>query len=278
MTVAALRDTAGIFAANRATGQIALAAQFDRGRTRRRDVHESGSLRVRFPNATPDELEAVVVNTAGGMTGGDRFSIAVSVGPRARLIASTAAAEKIYRSTGADTGLSVSLDVAERGTLTWLPQETILFDQARLSRRIDVDLASDATLLLCESVVFGRRAMGEEVVQGRLFDRWRVRRAGKLLFADNVRLDGEVSRRLAEPAVAGGAVALATMLVIPGDGAAAEQIRGLMEQFSGEVGVSAWNGMALIRFCARNGAILRHDLMIAIAVLRRAALPRLWLS
>ncbi|MGE0563216.1 MAG: urease accessory protein UreD [Pseudolabrys sp.] len=278
MTVAALRDEAEIFAANRATGHVVVTAGFERGTTVRRDVQESGSLRVRFPNTASDELEAVIVNIAGGMTGGDRFSVSMAAGARSRLLAGTTAAEKIYRSNGADTELSVSLSAGPRSELAWLPQETILFDRARLARRIDVDIAEDASLLMCEAVVFGRGAMGERVAQGRLHDRWRVRRGGKLIFAETVRLDGAISERLAGTAVASGAVAVATLLAVPGDDAIAAQVRDLSEKFTGEVGVSAWNGLALVRFCARDGAALRRDLTTVLTVLRQPGLPRLWLS
>ena len=173
------------------------------GRTRRTRVHEDGSLRVRFPNAAGDALEAVIVNTGGGMTGGDRFAVEIALGEGASLIAGTAAAEKIYRSTGPDAEMDVKLDVGEGARLAWLPQETILFDRARLSRRIDVDLAESASLLMAEAVVFGRAAMGEAMHEGFFADRWRVRRAGKLVFADSARLDGAMAGKLAAPAVGG---------------------------------------------------------------------------
>ena len=140
-TAAALHSNAEIFAANRATGHIALSVAASAGRTRRTRVHEDGSLRVRFPNAPADTLEAVIVNTGGGMTGGDRFAVEIALGEGARLVAGTAAAEKIYRSTGPDAEMDVTLDVGAGAQLAWLPQETILFDRARLARRIDVDLA-----------------------------------------------------------------------------------------------------------------------------------------
>ena len=154
------------FAANRATGHIGLSVAAHSGITRRARVDEHGSLRVRFPNATPDALEAVIVNTGGGMTGGDRFTIEMEVGEGASLVAGTAAAEKIYRSTGPDTEMDVRLMLKEGARLAWLPQETILFDRARLSRRIDIDLADGASLVLAEAVVFGRAAMGEAMEQG----------------------------------------------------------------------------------------------------------------
>ena len=278
MTVAAMRDAAAVFAANRATGRVAVSAAFLRGATVRRDVEEAGSLRVRFPNTAAGELEAVLVNTAGGMTGGDRFSVEINAGPSSRVLAGTTAAEKIYRSNGPDTEVSVSLSAGSRAELVWLPQETILFDKARLSRRIDVELAEDAGLLMCESVVFGRGAMGEAVVHGALRDRWRVRRGGKLIYAETVQLEGAISERLGRRAVAAGAAALATLLVVPGDDTLVAKLRDLSEGFSGEVGVSAWNGLALARFCAPDGAALRRDLATVLTSLRRSGLPRLWLS
>lgn len=277
-TATIAQDQAAVFAANRATGTIALSVKAARGGSRRAQVQEAGSLRARFPNGKGDALECVMVNTAGGMTGGDRFTVALDVGAHAALVAGTAAAEKIYRSLGPDTEVSVTLKVGERGQLAWLPQETILFDQARLRRCIDVDLADHASLLLCEGVVFGRAAMGEAVEDGTLIDRWRVRRNGRLIFAETMRLEGAIAGKLQEPAASNGAVALATVLVVPGDETISETVRGLNEEFRGEVGVSAWNGLVLARFCARDGESLRHDLIRVLSAFKRAPLPRLWLS
>ncbi len=237
------------------------------GRSRRTRVHEDGSLRVRFPNAASDALEAVIVNTGGGMTGGDRFAVEISLGEGARLIAGSAAAEKIYRSTGPDAEMDVKLTVGEGAQLAWLPQETILFDRARLSRRIDIELAENASLLLAEAVVFGRAAMGEAMAQGFFSDRWRLRRAGRLIFADSARLDGDVAAKLAAPASAAGGIAIATVLIAPGDDGALAAVRALTGQFAGEVGISAWNGIAVARLCAQDGAALRHDLIALLAAL-----------
>ena len=213
LSKAAAKHEARIFAANRATGHIALGVAESAGRTRRTRVHEDGSLRVRFPNAPADRLEAVIVNTGGGMTGGDRFAVEIALGAGARLVAGTAAAEKIYRSTGPDAEMDVTFDIGEGAELSWLPQETILFDRARLARRIDVELADGASLLMAEAVVFGRAAMGEAMAQGYFADRWRVRRAGKLIFADSARLDGDIAAKLGQPAAAGGGIAIATVLI-----------------------------------------------------------------
>jgi urease accessory protein len=270
-------DNSQVFAANRATGHIELSVAKTAGVTRRKHVHEDGSLRVRFPNSDQAGLEAVIINTAGGMAGGDRFGIALSVGAGASLTAGTAAAEKVYRSTGAAAEVTLRLDVGEGARLSWLPQETILFDHARLSRRIDIELGEDASLVVAEAVVFGRAAMGETTEQGLLADRWRLRRGGRLVFADGVRLDGAVAEKLERPAVAAGGIAVATVLVAPGTEETLAAVRALETQFAGEVGISAWNGIAVARLCAMDGAALRHDLVSVLAALGQP-LPRLWLN
>jgi len=270
--------SSAVFAANRARGAVAFDVQLQDGATRRRHLHESGSLRVRFPSPEGEGLSAVLVNTAGGIAGGDRFDIEIAAGEGTRLTLTTAAAEKIYRAADAAAELSIALRLAAGAHLSWLPQETILFDRARVSRRIDIDLAEGASLLLCEIVVFGRAAMGERMQGGQFVDRWRTRRGGRLVFAETVRLDDDVGEKLARPAIAKAGAAIGTALIVPGDEPVVERIREASDSFGGEVGISAWNGFAMARFCAQDAAMLRADM---VAVLGRASgvpLPRLWLN
>ena len=272
------RAASAIFAANRARGSVTFDVHLVEGVTRRRHLHESGSLRVRFPSPEAEGLSAVFVNTAGGVAGGDRFDIDIAAGEGARLTMTTAAAEKIYRAESNPAQLNISLKAAAGSHLGWLPQETILFDRARVSRQIDIDLADSASLLLCEIVVFGRAAMGERMLQGEFVDRWRIRRGGRLVFAETVRLDGDIGAKLASPAIAKGGVAIGTALIVPGDEALVERIRTLSESFGGEVGISAWNGFAMARFCAQDAARLRADMMAVLGRASGSALPRLWLN
>jgi urease accessory protein len=271
------QTSAEIFAANRATGGVTLATGLAENRTHCTRVHEHGSLRVRFPKSAGDLLEAVLINSAGGMAGGDTFAVKFGLGTGTSLLAGTAAAEKIYRSTGSDASITLSIDAAAGSRCLWLPQETILFDRAKLSRRIDVNLADNASLIMVEAVVFGRSAMGESVQEGRLIDRWRVRRGQRLVFAETVRLDGAIGSKLARPAVAAGGVAVASVLVVPGGEDTVAAVRALSGQFDGELGISCWNGITLARLCARDGATLRHDLTGLLAALS-VPLPRLWLQ
>lgn len=273
-----MRARDDVFAGNRAFGRVAFAVSAASGVSRRARVHEAGALRVRFPNNDGGRLDAVIVNTAGGMAGGDRFAIDIDVGAGAALTVTTAAAEKVYRSLGPDTSINVKLKVDTGGTLAWLPQETILFDQMRLARTIDVELARGASLLLAEAAVFGRSAMGETVASGRCFDRWRVRVGGTLVFAETIRLDGAVAQRMAEKAIADSGVAIASVIKIPGDEASAAAVRAIGESFTGEVGASAWNGIAAARLVAADGAALRRDLVRVLMALGDAPLPRLWLN
>ncbi len=270
--------TSAIFAANRARGAVIFDVQQVDGVTRRRHLHESGSLRVRFPSPEAEGLSAVFVNTAGGIAGGDRFDIEIATGEGARLAVTTAAAEKIYRAQGPAARLNIALKAEAGSHLAWLPQETILFDRARVLRSIDIDLAESASLLLCEIVVFGRAAMGERMRHGEFVDRWRLRRGGRLVFAENIRLDGDIGEKLASPAIAKGGVAIGTALIVPGDEALVERIRGETKSFGGEVGISCWNGFAMARFCAQDAARLRADMMAVLGRASGSALPRLWLN
>ena len=271
-------SASAIFAANRAQGSVAFDVHRIEGVTRRRGLHESGSLRVRFPSPEADGLSAMFVNTAGGIAGGDRFDIEIAAGEGSSVAVTTAAAEKVYRAQGPAAEVNISLTAADGAHLSWLPQETILFDRARIARRIDIDLAEGASLLLCEIVVFGRTAMGERMLSGEFTDRWRMRRGGRLVFAETVRLDGDIGEKLARPAVANGGVAIGTALIVPGDEALVERIREASETFGGEVGISAWNGFAMARFCAQDAARLRADMMAVLCRASGAALPRLWLN
>jgi urease accessory protein len=289
-----------MLAANRAEGRVVLSLAAAPGGARRNRTYEEGSLRVRFPAVCTGTPEAVLINTAGGIAGGDRFAVELELEANARLAVTTAAAEKIYRSLGPDARIDVMARLADGAELIWLPQETILFDRGRLARTITVTLAATARLLLAESIVFGRAAMGETVHHGHLSDTWRIRRAecpaaglahadvgrpdelrqtaGRLVFAENFQLDGAIADRLKEAAIANGHAAIGTLIMVPGDAAAVAAVRAVAATFWGEVGISAWNGIALARIAAPDGAALRHDFIAMLTAIGRSPLPRLWLN
>lgn len=264
------------FAANRATGFVAFETKVSDGKSRRGVVQEEGSLRVRFPAPDTRGLSAVLVNTAGGVAGGDRFGVTIEAGVDSAVTLTTAAAEKVYRSHGPNADIDVRLTGSDNSHIAWLPQETILFDSARLSRRFDIDLSETASLLLAEIVVFGRTAMNETVRTGSYEDRWRLRRAGRLVFAETLRLDGDIGAKLARKVIAEGSAAIATVLIAPGHDEIVDRIREASDMFGGEVGASCWNGIAMVRFCAVDSATVRRDVMTVLARIDAQALPRIW--
>lgn len=263
----------------RAEGRVRLAVARLGSATRAARVAEAGSLRVRMPRAAGPALEAVLVNTAGGIACGDRFTVDVDAGPGAQLVVTTPAAERAYRSDGANAELDVRMRLADGADVAWLPQETIVFDRARLRRRIEVDLAADARLLLSEAVVFGRAARGENVNEGYFEDRWRIRREGRIVHADTLRLDGPVAGLLDRPAIAGGARALATVLYVAPDAEGRRDgMRATLAEARVACAVSAWNGLLAARFLAHDAHALRADLVRFLEALRGCTMPRCWQS
>ncbi|MET7248028.1 urease accessory protein UreD [Methylobacterium sp. EM32] len=267
----------------RSIGHVALSvARMPGGATRVTDLAESGPLRLRLPRPEPGPMEAVLLNSAGGIACGDRFTIEAQLARHADLVLTTTAAEKIYRSDGPVTRLDVALTLEPGAALAWLPQETILFDGARLARSFSAEMAADARLTLFEALVFGRAAKGEVMRDGRLADSWRLRRAGRLVYADTFRLDGTIADTLARRAVAGGARAMATLLHLAPDAESRlDQARDLIEaagreSLAVEAGASAWNGMLVMRLLGAEIGPLRLAAARILEGFRGRPLPRVW--
>ncbi len=240
------------------------------------DLYQAGAGKIRLPRhgAGPGP-EAVLINTAGGLTGGDRLRFEVAAGGDAAVTATTQASEKIYRSIGGVAAIETRLTLGAGARLDWLPQDTILFDGAALERRLSVDMAADASLLVLESVVFGRAAMGETVENGRFLDSWRIRRDGELVFADETRLTGPIVETLRRSATAAGDAALATVLAVRAD--AHDLLDPLRAVLPGSAGTSAFNGLLVARLTAPDSRALRNALERALHVLRAGApLPKVW--
>lgn len=262
----------------RAHGRLSLAFRAREEHAEPRVFFQSGAAKVRLPKMGKEgPLEAVLINTAGGVTGGDRFHYDIALDDGVAVTMTTAASEKVYRAASDHVEIDVRLRAGNDARLEWLPQETILFDGARLRRRFRADLTRGATLLALESVIFGRTARGERVHHGLFRDEWRIFRDGHLIFADSMRLEGAVAVILRGPAVAGVAQAVASLLYIAEDAAAqASDIRNAMADMPDPWGVSAWNGLLLFRLVAPGGEALRRALAKTLGVLRRDGLPHMW--
>jgi urease accessory protein len=219
----------------------------------------------------------MLVNTAGGLTGGDRLTYAVSTEAGGRGIVSTQAAERIYRRSAGVAEIETTLTVAAGASLHWLPQETIAFDRSALRRTLRADVHPSAHLLAVEAIVLGRAAMGETARDVSVADSWRIRRNGTLVFADGLRLDGDTVATLAGGATGNGAAAMATLVLVSPDAEAKIAVsRAALENCAGEGGASAWNGMLVARLIAPGGQALRADLMRLIEAIRERPMPRVW--
>jgi urease accessory protein len=243
-------------------------------------LYQSGCLRVRMPASEPGlSPDAIVINTSGGLTGGDEISLDChwQIGTSAALCSQ--AAEKIYRSTGPDVQISNRLHVHEGASAEWLPQETIIFDRARMNRKFEVDVACGARFLALESLVFGRTAMGEEVTSGFVRDSWRIRIGGALVYADAFQIAGAIARKLDRAAIGSFARAFGTILLIAQENLAAlvDDLRAAFAAARGRAAASQWNGILAARFLAPDGEVLKHDIALALNVLRAGRpLPRAW--
>jgi urease accessory protein len=274
-------ETPGASARLRAHGEARAVFARVGARTEPARVFETGGLRLRFPR-TAAGCEAVLINTGGGMAGGDRAKIAIEVGPGAQALFTTQSAEKIYRSDGGTAEVEARVAVGAGARLEWLPQETILFEGARFARRLEVDLAADASLFLVEAITFGRIAMGEDRIDADLRDSWRVRREGRLVFAEELRLD-RAGATLDRPAVGRGARAIASILIMAPDAQAQlDKIRAALDSACQdgderlEAGATAFDELALARLASPSPARLRAGVAQTMMALRGRAAPRVW--
>jgi len=269
----------------RAYGKATVSFRCRDGQTVLDRLFQEGQAKIRLPKTHGDAPVAVFLNTAGGVTGGDLLQSGVTWGIGARATATSQAAERIYRSSGATGVIETTLTVGDGARAEWLPQETIIFDRARLTRRISVDVAASAELLMVETTVFGRAAMGETVRHCQLADAWRVRRDGRLIFADTLRIAGstegdglaDVAAIMAGKATGCGATAIATLLLVSADAEARlSPLRAILETVSSEAGASSWNGLLITRLMSRSARDLRGDLVHVLQAFRGRDLPRPW--
>ena len=273
-------DAADARGLQRGDGAVEIAFTRHGTATRIRHLYQRTPCRVRFPRAEAGQPAlAMLLNTAGGLTGGDRVALSVAADAAASVTVTNAAAEKIYRSLGADCEVAVTLDVGDGAWLEWLPQETILFDGARLRRDLIARVAATGRLLASEMSVFGRVARGERWTNGAMRERWHVERGGALAWYDALRLGGDA---VAKPAGFAGAEAFATAAYIGADAAIHLPLaRELTDGLSCRDGATLVNGILLARFIGAADAV-RAGLATYVGALRHAAAglpatpPRAW--
>lgn len=256
------------------------------GQTRLAHLYQHEPLRVLFPAPAKGDIpQAALVTTSGGLVGGDHLAISITAEAGSAAMAVAQAAEKVYRSTGEDCVIEVELQAEDGAWLEYLPQETILFDGARLRRQTNIDVHPGARLLAGEMLVFGRIGRGERMQTGFVRDAWKISIGGRLTWADALRLDGDMVAHLEHPAGLGGAASMATAVFAGPD--AADHL-GYGRAFFGECedgvigGASLVNGVLTARWIGADAQALRKSFADYWAGMRArimgypAKLPRLW--
>jgi urease accessory protein len=263
----------------RAAGAVHVGTKHTERGTQLETLHQSGCLKARFPKTYSGALEAVLINTSGGVTDGDTLETRLNAGSGSTLTVTTPAAERIYRALPDSQPAKIAIDATiEAGArLDYLPQETILFDRCAVNRSLRVDLHPEGIFLGVEALLFGRALSGESLTTLHLRDTLHIKRAGRLILRDGIRLRGDIRALLAARASANQARAIATIVYAAPDAEARlGAVRAALE--GADAGASAWDGMVLARIVAPDGQALRRQMVAVLACLRENPLPRLWAS
>jgi len=226
------------------------------------DIFQRAPLRIMFPRTTGAAVEeAVLINTAGGIAGGDRLQFDVTAQPNASIAVTSQAAEKIYRALDEPARIATLLKACEAAKLAWLPQETIVFNRGRLSRETEIDVSSGAELLALEWLVLGRAALGEAVIGGHIRDSWRVKKDGRLIWADSFRATDETFPHLHRKALLSNCKAIATLIYFgPHLGARLEFLRDIVASLECRCAATSVGGLIIVRFAAEVSSDLRRAL------------------
>ncbi|MCF8468152.1 MAG: urease accessory protein UreD [Sneathiella sp.] len=268
----------------RSEGRVEVGFRFQGSQSRLAHLYQRGCGRARFPTVDHASYpEAVLINTAGGLTGGDHLSYDILLEAGAYLTVSGQAAEKIYRSVGTTATIEAHLRLEEGASLEWLPQETILFEKSRLARMNNVHLAGGSRLIALEAMVFGRAAHGETLRSARIRDGWKIWRDGKLVWYDNFVMDGDIQATVERPALLDGAKAVATILIADeGVEKYVDAARLAALECGVRAAVTCRNELLIMRLLGKDGYLLRKALARILTALRSelaghpVALPKVW--
>ena len=227
--------------------------------TRIEDIFERSPIRIMFPRTGGCTVEqAVLINTAGGIAGGDRLECSVTALPGASIAVTSQAAEKVYRALRQSARVATRLKVGESAKLAWLPQETIVFNWARLHRTTEIDLVSGAELLALEWLVLGRTAHGEVVDGGRVTDTWRVKKDGRLVWMDAFRVAHDTFRHLHRKALLSDCNAIATLIYFgPYLERRLELLREIISSLGCSCAATLVGGLIVVRCAAKESSDLK---------------------
>jgi urease accessory protein len=248
------------------------------------DVFQKSPIRVLFPRALGGATqEAVLVNTAGGIAGGDRLDFDVTALSSAAIAVTSQTAEKVYRALDQPARIATKLLASETAKLAWLPQETIAFNRARVSRETEIEVSTGAELLALEWLALGRTAYGEEMDGGQVTENWRVKIDGRLIWADSFRLTDEIFPHLRRKALLSNCKAVGTLIYFgPHLETRLEFMREIASLLECQCLASSISGLIVVRFAAELSSSLRLALRTFLQQLSREfgpgpfRTPKMW--
>ncbi len=262
----------------RARGFLEVSFVGVKGETTLSSLYQSGSLKALIPKSFRPGKEAIIINTGGGIVGGDQLSISICGGNDTETWITSQASEKVYKSIGDMSRVQIDLKVGDNSTLYWCPQELILFDRSKLSRTMNFNINNNSNLLIVENIVFGRLARGEISKNCYFFDQWRIKRDQKLVLAENFLFSGRDC--LYGKANLGHNTCIGTVIYVSLQSEGyLKQVRRIMEQEKLNGGASCWNNCLVCRVAAEDPSIIKHfsTLLIKLISSHERAIPRVWM-
>jgi urease accessory protein len=244
----------------RANGLGRVVLKSSDGRTRIDDLFQRSPVRIMFPRSADGGLEeTVLINTAGGIAGGDRLEYEISALANASITVTSQAAEKVYRALDEPSRITTKLRAHGSARLAWLPQETIIFNLAKVNRRTEIEVSSGAELLALDWLVLGRAAHGEEMVGGCIRDSWLVKKDGRLIWADTFRAVDDLFSQLYRTALLSDCKAVATLICFgPEPDIRLEVIREVAPRLGCHCAATVVAGLIVVRFAAKASSDLRR--------------------
>ena len=267
-------------ATNDSLATLTLGFRHQDGATRLTRREHRGPLRVQkalYPEGSQC-CHAVIIHPPGGVVGGDELQIRVRVGENANALISTPGAAKWYRSNGKVSRQLLEIAVSKRASAEWLPQETILFNDADVTLHSHIHLESGARYLGCDILCFGRTASGERFTNGRVRQRMFIHVDDTPVFIEQGTLTGSSAMMNSTPGLSGHTVCASLVGVgSPLGNTTLATLRDLCVPLVSKhekFGATQMKSVVLIRYLGDSSEVARRVMLAAWQVLRPALLGR----
>lgn len=226
-----------------------------------------------------------LLHPPGGIVGGDRLDVDVTLGAAARALLTTPAAGKIYRSDARVARVAQRLRVAPNAILEWFPQETIFYRGARAHLHTRVELEAGAGFVGWEIACLGRPAAGERFDQGAMRTDFELWCNDAPLFIERAQFCGD-DAALSAPWGMDNYSVTGTLLALSNNADLIPLLRAQLPAFArgGGFAVTQVDAVLVVRYLGHSAQAARHGFVQAwhhiraLAYRRDAHSPRIWAS